>query len=158
MSRELVWVDESIAAQIEIVSDIVRTNKTSIEDAVKKITDDADAISENLEENLIKFRYHAQQTREKYKQVVSEELEATYKVWEECEKLRDEAYEKLSSLTGSIKTVKPQLDEIVEEIHDIKEALSSANIYGADHLYEVIRKFNELTDEEKQQFKTLLSR
>lgn len=149
MGNKMIWIEEDLAAKLEIINDVVKIKNEDIDKIIKKLADDTSIMSECLDENVLRFKLHAQQVRDNYEKVVNEEVEKTYELWKRCEELRKETKGKISNLLPVITEVNAQLEKLDKSINKV-------NTYGIDRLIEVVDKFKRIPDDEKDMIAKLL--
>ena len=102
-----------------------------------------------MDENVLKFKLHAKQVRDNYKKVIDEELEETERFYCECEELRNNTKSKNELIQNSIQNIS-------NDVKNIRENVSTINLYGIDKILEVVKKFENMTEHEKTLINKLL--
>lgn len=149
MGNKMIWIEEDLAAKLEIINDVVKIKNEDIDKIIKKLADDTSTMSECLDENVLRFKLHAQQVRDNYEKVVNEEIEKTYDLWEKCEELRKETKGKITNLL-------PVITEVNSQLEKLDKSINKVNTYGIDRLIEVVDKFKRIPDDEKDMIAKLL--
>lgn len=150
MGNKMIWVDEYLASKLEIVNDVAKLKTDGdLAKVIKKLEDDISTMAECLDENVLRFKLHSQQTRDSYEKTVQEEVDKTYELWEKCEDLRSDAKKKIDTMLPTIKTVS-------EELGRLNESMNKINTYRIDKLFELIDKFNSMSDDDKNVLAKLL--
>ncbi len=143
MGKTLVWIDENIAKKLQIIDEVAEIKDKDLKKIIQQLKDDIDTMKECVSEDVIDFRYYAQQVRDSYKKVVEEELQKTYELWEQLSKLRIETKNKLG-------LIQDLTQSIAKDIELIQKNLLKFNIYGLDQLLQVLTKFKDIPDEDKE--------
>ena len=142
-------IDDKIAPYLEILIDCIKLNGKDIEEQVKRITSDTDLMGECLEENFLAFKLHSKKVRDEYEKAVSEELSKTEKVWEKCDELIHNSKPAVEKAVNSIASLRA-------EVNAVNSALDKISVYKAEHLIELVKKFNAMSDADKEVFSRLL--
>lgn len=146
----MIWIDEELAGKLEIINDVAKVNNEDLDKVIKRLSDETNTMSECLDENVLRFKLHAKQVRDNYKKVVDEELDQTYRLWEECEEKRDEVDKK-------VKATLPVIKSIGEELGKCNKAIENVNTYGIDKLINLVERFKDIPDDEKEMLAMLLN-
>ncbi|MBU5331753.1 hypothetical protein KQI61_06050 [Anaerocolumna aminovalerica] len=150
MGQKMIWIDESLAAKLEIVNDVAKLKTDGdLDKVIKMLTDDTNNMSECLDENALRFKLHAQQTRDNYEKVVKEEVDKTYELWEKCEDLRDDARKKIDTFIPVFKSISSELDKL-------KQSMTDINLYKIEKLIELVYTFKQMSEEDKNMMAKLL--
>lgn len=149
MGNKMIWIDEKLADKLEIINDVVKIQDEDINKIIKRLAEDTNLMTECLDENVLRFKLHAQQTRDSYKKVVEEEIEKTYELWEKCDELRSETKDK-------IKTLLPVISDVNNQLEKLDKSISKINTYGIDRLIDLVEKFKQIPTDEKQMLAKLL--
>ena len=150
MGNKMVWIDESLAAKLEIVNDVAKLKTDGdLDKVIKMLTDDTNTMAECLDENALRFKLHAQQTRDNYEKVVKEEVDKTYELWEKCEDLRADVRNKIDTFIPVFKSVNSELDKL-------NQSMANINTYRIEKLIELVYKFKEMSEEDKNMLAKLL--
>lgn len=150
MGNKMVWIDETLAAKLEIVNDVAKLKTDGdLDKVIKMLTDETNNMAECLDENTLRFKLHAQQTRDNYEKVIKEEVDKTYELWEKCDDLRADARKKIDTMLPIIKSVSNELSEL-------NKTMSQINTYNIDKLIELVYKFNNMPEDDKNMLAKLL--
>lgn len=151
MGQRMVWIEEDLASKLEIVNDVAKLKTDGdLAKVIKRMEDEIDGMAECLDENVLRFKLHAQQTRDSYEKTVQEEVDKSYELWEKCEDLRSKAKKKIDAMLPDIKTVS-------EELRRLNESMDKISTYRIDKLFELINKFNNMSEEDKNVLVKLLN-
>lgn len=150
MGNKMVWIDETLAAKLEIINDVAKLKTDGdLDKVIKMLTDDTNTMAECLDENALRFKLHAQQTRDNYEKVVKEEIDKTYELWEKCDDLRDDVRNKIDTFIPTFKSISNELDKL-------KQSMDTINTYKIERLLELVDKFKEMSEEDKDMLAKLL--
>jgi hypothetical protein len=150
MGNKMVWIDEALASKLEIVNDVAKLKTDGdIDKVIKMLTDDTNTMAECLDENALRFKLHAQQTRDNYEKVIKEEIEKTYELWEKCEDLRADVRKKIDNFI-------PAFNAISNELGKLNKSMENINTYKIEKLIELIYRFKDMSEEDKNIMAKLL--
>lgn len=142
-------IDDEIEPYLDILIDCVKLNGKDIEEQVKRITSDTDTMGECLEENFLAFKLHSKKVRDEYEKAVTEELSKTEKVWEKCDELFHNSKPTLKKAANSIASLRV-------EVNVVNSALDEISVHKAEHLIELVEKFNAMSNADKEILSKLL--
>ena len=146
---EYINIDDKLASKLEILNDIMKINDEDIDKIIEQMSKECTYMTDNLEENVLKFKLFSKEVAKGYKEAVEAESNALCEIWESCEEKRKQAYNKTKEINNL-------LSETTTNIKTIKKELSELNVYGADKLIEVLNRFQNMSTSDKELFRKLL--
>lgn len=122
MSTRMIFIEEELAGKLEIINDVVKINNDDINKIIKRLADDTTLMSECLDENVLRFKLHAQQTRDAYKKVVEEIEKMIIEEFRKHPMVDEVNYIEIPnpSVRGKYST-RLDIDETLDDINSIRE-------------------------------------
>jgi hypothetical protein len=118
----MIFIEEELAGKLEIINDVVKINNDDINKIIKRLADDTTLMSECLDENVLRFKLHAQQTRDAYKKVVEEIEKMIIEEFRKHPMVDEVNYIEIPnpSVRGKYST-RLDIDETLDDINSIRE-------------------------------------
>ena len=141
---KLLWVEENLVKDLQLLDEVEEISQDKIKNLIKRFKEEnEEMVLENIDSNVLSLRTKAQQMRELYENVVEEEGDKTYELWEKLDSKRDIYKSKLDELKNVIGDCRKDLELF-------KNGIDSIDFYGIDRLVECIDKIRKLDDRDKE--------
>lgn len=147
--KELVWIDKELKPKWEVLQDILRLNGKGLDEVIESLKKDDDTLIECLEDNFISIKHHAIKVRDEYKKCVDEQIDKTYKLWEECDNKIAESRTKIKSIESSFSDVNRLIDSMHRKLNDLP-------LRELDRAMDTIERFNNMSQKDKESIELLL--
>ena len=148
-ARELVWIDSSLLPKWDLLQDILRLNGKGLEEIIESLKKDDETLLECLEDNFISIKHHAIKVRDEYKKCVDEQIDKTYKLWEECD-------DKITESRTKIKSIESSFSDVNRLIDSMNRKLSDLPLRELDRAMDTIERFNNMSQKDKDAIELLL--
>lgn len=140
--KELIWVTKE---QAKIFNDLdADGNKKNFVDkliADRKI--DIESSIECLDDDLLRLKAFALTYKTELKKVYDEQDKALEELWGTHDK-------KIYELKEKIRQLKPELQNIKNQIDEVNKVMNGVSTYNIDKLLEVVRKVNGMSEDDKK--------
>ncbi len=156
MEKDLIWVEKQFAekykelesekADRDIKNKVLEEYMESVLDASKR---DFRANLDALEEDAAMFSGLMISVKKRFEDAKDEALNASYTMWENYEKEKDDIVKKINS-------IKNELIPLQENINDINESLSKINTYNLDKVADAVSKMEHMYNSNQKMFKFLV--
>lgn len=147
-NNKYIDISDELAERLELVNDICKIHNDDITKLIETMAKEPNYMMETLEENVLKLKLFSKDIAKKYKEAVSEETNALGEIWDSCEEKREAAYNKA-------KEVNEVLYQTADTINSIKKSLDGFNVYGAEHVLNLLERFNSMSDKDRSLFEKL---
>ncbi len=142
MEKEIVFIPKVMKDKLQQIEDGV-IEQHEIKDIIANFNREIKLMNDEVDESALLFRHHAKKVKEKYKEVVEEEIESLNEFWESLDQKRYEVSKKLNGLHERIKTTK---DDLLE----LKKMTDSIGVYGLTELIQLIDKIKYMSPKDKE--------
>lgn len=137
------FVPDEIAGKLELINDVCKIKNEDINKIIDNMSKEESYMTDALQENSLRFKLFAKDIAKGYKDAVSNEVEYLEEIWEECNLKRNEIYDKTNAIKKNVESTK-------DEIKSLKMALDDLDIYGMDRILQLIERFNNMSENDKE--------
>lgn len=140
--REILFVSKSLVDSVKRLGEIegiMAEVKKLYSNMMNEIQTDKDVV----EEAISSFQEAASKAKEGLKSVLEAEVEATRQLFDELDTKRFEIAKQIDQVVQISKTAWDDLDRL-------RKAVESINIYRIEKVFELVEKFNRMSDKDKE--------
>jgi len=138
------FIPKSVATRLEIVKDSTSVEQV-IENEFKHVKRAIQNDLECLGDDIVMFKGKMIEYRKAYEQVVKDELEANYKLWESYDLKISEVKQKIANSIQTIKPLKEELTSVINQYKEVEKLFNGVNVYPIKNFIETIQMINSLS-------------
>lgn len=125
-------------AQLSVITEIMDKAKHSM-------TSDLEA----LEDDALQFKAIMLSYKKAYKQVLDEQADATYKLWEEVDAKFPSLRAKIKTFTDAIEPINESTDFMMKLLERVSNKMETINTYQLEKMVSLIKTIQECDEETK---------